>query len=42
MATVTKIPDAASRGLATPRRSTAAASRAAFKALLLRDLTVLR
>jgi ABC-2 type transport system permease protein len=42
MATATKIPDAASRGLATPRRSTAAASRAAFKALLLRDLTVLR
>jgi ABC-2 type transport system permease protein len=42
MATVTETPAGASPGLATARRSTAAASWAAYKALLLRDLTVLR
>jgi ABC-2 type transport system permease protein len=42
MATVTETPDAAAPGLATARRSTAAASWTAYKALLLRDLTVLR
>jgi ABC-2 type transport system permease protein len=42
MATVTKTAGAATPGLATARRSTAAASWTAYKALLLRDLTVLR
>ena len=42
MATVTEAPGAETAGLATARRSPAAASRTAFKALLLRDLTVLR
>jgi ABC-2 type transport system permease protein len=42
MATVTKTADGATPGLATARRSTAAASWTAYKALLLRDLTVLR
>jgi ABC-2 type transport system permease protein len=42
MATVTKTAGGATPGLATARRSTAAASWTAYKALLLRDLTVLR
>jgi ABC-2 type transport system permease protein len=42
MATVTETPAGASPGLATARRSTATASWTAYKALLLRDLTVLR
>jgi ABC-2 type transport system permease protein len=42
MASATMTTDTAARGLATARRSTATASWAAFKALLLRDLTVLR
>jgi ABC-2 type transport system permease protein len=42
MASATTTADSAPRGLATARRSTVTASWAAFKALLLRDLTVLR
>jgi ABC-2 type transport system permease protein len=42
MATTTTTPDAAAGGLTTARRGTVTASWAAFKALLLRDLTVLR
>jgi ABC-2 type transport system permease protein len=42
MASATTTTDAAAGGLTTARRSTATASWAAFKALLLRDLTVLR
>jgi ABC-2 type transport system permease protein len=42
MASATTTTDTAAQGLATARRSTATASWAAFKALLLRDLTVLR
>jgi ABC-2 type transport system permease protein len=42
MATTTTTPGAAAGGLATARRSTVTASWVAFKALLLRDLTVLR
>jgi ABC-2 type transport system permease protein len=42
MATATTTTDADTGGLTTARRSTATASWAAFRALLLRDLTVLR
>jgi ABC-2 type transport system permease protein len=42
MATATETTEAAAPGLTTARRSTTAASWTAFKALLLRDLTVLR
>ncbi|MDQ6852290.1 MAG: ABC transporter permease [Actinomycetota bacterium] len=42
MATATETPGAEVLGLTTARRSTAAASWTAFKALLLRDFTVLR